>query len=43
MWSHVPYGKYLVQGLNLNIYKGATAMTKNNNIYVQLFSPGRSH
>ena len=41
--SHVLYGKYLVQDLDLNIYKGATATTKNNNLYVQLFSPGRSH
>ena len=45
MWvrSHVLYEKYLVQELDLNIYKGANATTKNNNLYVQFFSPGRSH
>ena len=32
--SHVLNGKYLVQDLDLNICKGATATTKNNNLYV---------
>ena len=31
--SHVLYGKYFVQDLDLNIYKGGTATTKNNNLY----------
>ena len=41
--SHVLYGKYLVQDLDLNIYKRTTATIKSNNLHVQLFSGGRSH
>ena len=43
MRSHFFYGKYLVQDLDLNIYKCTTAAIKNNNLYVQLFSAGTSH
>ena len=43
MRNHVLYGKYLVQELDLSIYKCTTATTKNNNLYIPLFSSGRSH
>ena len=43
MRSHVLCNKYLVQDLDLKIYKCTTAAIKNNNLYVQLFSAGTSH
>ena len=30
-------------GPRLNIYKFTTATTKNNNLYIHIFSPRRSH
>ena len=30
-------------GPGLNIYKFTTATTKNNNLYIHIFSPRRSH
>ena len=43
MRNHVLYGKHLVQELGLSIYKCTTTTTKNNNLYIPLFSSGRSH
>ena len=37
------YDKYLVHHLDLKTYKCTTAATKNSKLYIQLFSPGRSH
>ena len=41
--NYALYGKYLVQDLDLNVYKRTTTTTKNNNLYIQHFSPGTSH
>ena len=43
MQSHVLYGNYLDQDLDLNIYKCTTVTIKNNNLYVPLLSAARSH
>ena len=36
-YTTAPHDKYLVQDLNLNVYKCATATTRNYNLYFQLF------
>ena len=36
-YTTAPLDKYLVQDLNLNVYKCATATTRNYNLYFQLF------